>query len=203
MIKNGLIRFSLLGILLILLTSACNTPRYSHANDHRSYKSSTRYASHHTKKSRKHRSAKKHRRKHRVKKEVAAPAKLELRQSLVQSAERYLGTQYVYGGKTPNPGFDCSGFTSWVYSQHDIPLEGASHHQSRMGKKIAKEKAAPGDLMFFGSGSKVSHVAMVRDNKGDKLEVIHSTSGGGVRIDEVNHSPYWKKRYLYTRQVIR
>lgn len=200
MIKNALTRFSLLGAMLVFLLSACSTPRYSHAKHQKTKKERTaRYASN-TKSSK--RTKTKRSRSARSSKKVAAVKSLDLRLSIIKSAERFLGTKYVYGGKTPSPGFDCSGFTSYVFQENGVPVKGASHHQSKMGKKIPKEKAAPGDLVFFGKGSKVSHVAIVKANTGNKLEVIHSTSSSGVKVDDINSSDYWKKRYLYTREVI-
>ena len=74
--------------------------------------------------------------------------------------------------------------------------------KSKLGKKVSKSKVAPGDLIFFGKGSKVSHVAIVKANTGNSLEVIHSTSGSGVRVDDINTSHYQKKRYLYARKAI-
>ena len=193
MIKNVFTRFSLLAALLIFVMSACSTPRYSHTNNRKT--SRVRHtASSKAKKTRKSRST------------VAKVSKLDndnVRSQIVKSAEKFMGIKYVYGGKTPSPGFDCSGFTSYVYQQNGIPVKGASHHQAKMGKRISKSKVEPGDLIFFGSGSKVSHVAIVKANIGDELEVIHSTSSAGVRIDEINGSSYWNKRYLYARQVIR
>lgn len=205
MIKNGSIRFSLLGIFLVLLLSACSTPRYSHANQGRKSESTnSRYASNHRNKSTRTKDYKSHPSESRVKtSEVANIDKLNLRNSIVKSAEQYLGTQYVYGGKSPNPGFDCSGFTCWVFKQNGLNVNGASHQQSKLGKKVDKSKAKPGDLIFFGSGSKVSHVAIVKNNSGEKLEVIHSTSGKGVRVDDINDSDYWNKRYLYAVEVIK
>lgn len=193
-------RFSLLGALLIFLTTACSTPRYSHAGDRSSSKRSAKYAkndrSSRTYKSKTSTSSK------RTKTTVAKVEKLDLRNSVIASAEKFIGLQYKWGGKSPKSGFDCSGFTSYVMQENGINVQGASHHQSKLGKKVSKSKVAPGDLIFFGSGSKVSHVAIVKANDGNSLKVIHSTSGSGVRIDDINDSDYWNKRYLYARQVI-
>ena len=201
MIKNGLMRFSLLGALLIFLMTACSTPRYSHAGDRSSSSRTERYAKNtHKSKSRK---AKTNRPTSKRSTSVANVDKLDLRLNVVASAEKFLGLKYKWGGKTPNSGFDCSGFTSYVMQENGVNVQGASHHQSKLGKKVSKSKVAPGDLIFFGKGSKVSHVAIVKANVGNSLEVIHSTSGSGVRVDDINNSDYWNKRYLYARQVIR
>lgn len=208
MIKNGLVRFSLLGALLIFLMTACSTPRYSHAGDYNSSRQSKKYAKN-DRQSRNNRSAKVYTStktsstNRRRSGNVAKIEKLDLRLSVVASAERFIGMKYKWGGKTPKTGFDCSGFTSYVMQENGVNVQGASHHQSRLGKRISKSKVAPGDLIFFGKGTKVSHVAIVKANTGDSLEVIHATSGSGVRVDDINNSNYWNKRYLYARQVIR
>ena len=209
MIKNGLIRLSLLGAFLIFLMTACSTPRYSHAGD-RSYSSKTsRYAKNDDRKSKKYRSKSRKSNSRRETKStsyrtsISKVDKLDLRLSVVASAEKFIGLKYKWGGKSPKSGFDCSGFTSYVMQENGVNVQGASHHQSKLGKRISKSKVAPGDLIFFGKGSKVSHVAIVKVNEGNSLEVIHATSGSGVRVDDINNSDYWNKRYLYARQVIR
>ncbi|MDC1284059.1 C40 family peptidase [Saprospiraceae bacterium] len=200
MIKNGLMRFSLLGALLIFLMTACSTPRYSH-NGSRSSSSTTKRYAKNTRKSYSDK-AKTNRSNTNRKASVAKVDKLDLRLNVVASAEKFLGLRYKWGGKTPKSGFDCSGFTSFVMQENGVNVQGASYHQSKLGKKVSKSKVAPGDLIFFGKGSKVSHVAIVKANTGNSLEVIHSTSGSGVRVDDINNSNYWNKRYLYARQVI-
>lgn len=208
MIKNGLVRFSLLGVFLIFLMSSCSTPRYSHAGDRSSSRATKKYAkndrkSSKSRSSRKYKTTDKSNTKKRSRTSVAKVEKLDLRLSVVASAERFIGLKYKWGGKSPKSGFDCSGFTSYVMQENGVNVQGASQHQSKLGKKVSKSKVAPGDLIFFGKGSKVSHVAIVKANTGDSLEVIHATSGSGVRIDDINNSSYWNKRYLYARQVIR
>jgi len=59
-----------------------------------------------------------------------------------------------------------------------------------------------GDLVFFGSKRKVSHVAIVASVEKNKIEVIHSTSSRGVVIDNISNSDYWQKRYLFGRDVL-
>lgn len=208
MIKNGLIRFSLLGTLSIFLMTACSTPRYSHAGDRSSSKRSEKYAKNDRKSrsdrpNRTYKERKKTPKSKRSKATIAKVETLDLRNSVVASAEKFIGLKYKWGGKTPKSGFDCSGFTSYVMQENGVNVQGASRHQSKLGKRVSKSKVAPGDLIFFGKGSKVSHVAIVKANTGKSLEVIHATSGSGVRIDDINDSDYWNKRYLYARQVIR
>jgi cell wall-associated NlpC family hydrolase len=127
---------------------------------------------------------------------------VQLRKAIVSDAQAHIGTQYVYGGKRPG-GFDCSGFTSYVLSGNGVTLRGSSRDQSRVGSTKPLRELAPGDLAFFGSSGKVSHVGIVKQNTGDQLIVIHATSSNGVREDDVLGSNYWKSRLLFGRDVIR
>jgi peptidoglycan DL-endopeptidase CwlO len=67
---------------------------------------------------------------------------------LVGFARGLLGTPYVYGGSSPS-GFDCSGFTSYVYAHFGIELPHSSGAQSVLGRHVARAALRPGDLVFF------------------------------------------------------
>lgn len=124
------------------------------------------------------------------------------RKKIVSSAKKYIGKSYTYGGKKPSTGFDCSGFTAHVYKNNGINLSGPSHSQAKQGKRKSMRELQEGDLVFFGKNNKVSHVAIVTDVNQNKLKVIHSTSSRGVVIDDISSSKYWKKRYLFGRDVM-
>ena len=125
-----------------------------------------------------------------------------LRSDIVAEAEKYIGITYHYGGKTPSPGFDCSGFLTYVFGQKGLPIRGSSKTLAKMGRKKSINAVETGDLAFFGSNGKVTHVALVVDQQDQQLRVIHSTSTGGVRIDDVFSSSYWKSKYLFSRSII-
>jgi cell wall-associated NlpC family hydrolase len=129
-------------------------------------------------------------------------AELELRTSIVESAIKWQGKGYKYGGKSPETGFDCSGFTGYVFTQAGIPLNGPSHAQAKLGIKKDKESLSAGDLVFFGDKDKISHVAIVASKTGEVLEIIHATTTAGVRVDNISHSPYWEKRFLFGTDII-
>ena len=124
-----------------------------------------------------------------------------LRQDIAKYAAKQEGAKYKYGAKGPRQ-FDCSGLTCYIYKAHDIDLPPGSYNQARLGMKIKIEKAQPGDLVFFGRGTKVNHVALILKNTGAGLEVIHSTSSRGVIKENVSRSSYWKPRILYVRNVL-
>ena len=126
----------------------------------------------------------------------------ELREEIVSSAIRYEGTQYRSGGKSPQTGFDCSGFTGYIFTQNGIPLSGPSHKLAELGKQKSKNDLMPGDLVFFGNEDRISHVAIVSAITDDQLKVVHATTSAGVKVDEISGSEYWTSRFLFGRDVI-
>jgi peptidoglycan DL-endopeptidase CwlO len=70
--------------------------------------------------------------------------------SVIATAKQYLGVPYVWGGSTPS-GFDCSGFTSYVYRSVGVSLPRTSRAQQNVGTRISLSQVQPGDLVFRGS----------------------------------------------------
>lgn len=126
-----------------------------------------------------------------------------VRGNVLQEAKKYLGLKYIWGGTTPK-GFDCSGFTSYVLAQKGVGIARSSRYQAKQGKAVDLAKAKTGDLVFFskfGKGGRVTHVALVVDNKEDGVYIIHSTRRGIV-VDNLSQSNYWKPKILYAKDVI-
>jgi cell wall-associated NlpC family hydrolase len=126
-----------------------------------------------------------------------------VRGNIIEEAKKYLGLKYIWGGTTPK-GFDCSGFTSYVLAQKGVGIARSSRYQARQGTDIDISSAKTGDLVFFskfGKGGRVTHVAMVVDNKKDGVYIIHSTRRGIV-VDNLSESSYWKPKALYAKDVI-
>ncbi len=130
-----------------------------------------------------------------------------MRQEIARVARRYLGIRYRSSGKNPGAGFDCSGFTGYVFKKLGIPLKASSPAQAKEGRKIPFPQARKGDLAFFGhKGRKgkyfVNHAAIVISEPGEPLAIIHSASRKGIVITRVNEDPYWKKSLLFVKSVL-
>jgi cell wall-associated NlpC family hydrolase len=126
--------------------------------------------------------------------EASAP---EANTDIVRSAYSYRGTPYRYGGSARG-GFDCSGFTSYLYRQKGVNLPHSARAQAQMGQKVDKANLKAGDLVFFHTVTPgISHVGMyVGDGK-----FVHASSrrSGGVRVDSLN-SGYYSQRLRGARR---
>jgi cell wall-associated NlpC family hydrolase len=127
---------------------------------------------------------------------------ISIREDVLKFAQKHVGTKYLYGGKDPK-GFDCSGFTYYVLRKFDIPVDRTSRSQELNGKSIRLKEVQAGDLVFFRRSpiGSVFHVALVKSNTREGLEVIHSTSRGVV-VENISRSSYWKPKLSSARTVI-
>lgn len=116
------------------------------------------------------------------------------REGIVEISKRYIGFPYKSGGNTPE-GFDCSGFTQYVYKKagYSLPRTTVDQYNLLEPVKIPKK----GDLVFFSIyNNKVSHVGIYI---GD-FQFIHSPrTGKKVEIADLRNS-YWKKHYIGARK---
>jgi cell wall-associated NlpC family hydrolase len=102
--------------------------------------------------------------------------------AIVKYARRFLGIRYVYGGTSPSSGFDCSGFTRFVYAHFGISLPHYSGAQWSLGRAVSRVGLRPGDLVFF---SGLGHVGLYIGG-GRFIHAPHT--GTSVEIDSLDSS---------------
>ncbi len=127
-----------------------------------------------------------------------ASVKVPAGSDVVRTAYAYRGTPYHFGGTGRN-GFDCSGFTSYVYGKKGVALPHNAAAQFAHGAKVTKGELKPGDLVFFHCGRRgISHVGIFVGNG----KFVHASSprSGGVRVDSLNDS-YYKSTFRGARRV--
>ncbi|ETT74202.1 cell wall-associated hydrolase (invasion-associated protein) [Paenibacillus sp. FSL R7-277] len=111
--------------------------------------------------------------------------------------DKAIGTKYVSGGTSTN-GFDCSGFTMYVFDKIGINLPHQSGSQYQMGTAVSRDEMRPGDLVFFNtSGKGISHVGIY---VGDG-EFAHASSSRGVTISSLSDS-YYVNRYVGAKRIM-
>ena len=119
-------------------------------------------------------------------------------EDIVNYAKQYLGYKYVYGGTTPS-GFDCSGFTQYVYKHFGYSLNRVSSSQASNGVSISKQNMQPGDLICFSNSkgsNNIGHVGIYIGNG----EFIHAAnSRKGVIISNVDGEGFY---YVCSRRII-
>ncbi|RKD21895.1 hypothetical protein BEP19_14735 [Ammoniphilus oxalaticus] len=110
-------------------------------------------------------------------------------QRLTSAINSGLGVPYRYGGATMS-GFDCSGYTSHVYSQLGVKLPRDSRSQYNVGQSVSMSEMEKGDLIFFDTGGgRITHVGIYVGNN----RMAHAPSSGGKsRIDSLD---WYKKNY--------
>jgi cell wall-associated NlpC family hydrolase len=116
---------------------------------------------------------------------------------LDETISKVIGVKYNWGGTTTS-GFDCSGFTGYVFKKLGIELPRTSRDMSKRGKKVARDDLRPGDLVFFNTDGKgVSHVGIyIGDGK-----FAHASRKPGVTITSLSQE-YYADRYLGARRVM-
>jgi len=117
------------------------------------------------------------------------------RTTLVRYARRYLGVPYSYGGTSPRSGFDCSGFTRFVYAHFGIALPHYSGAQFGMGRRVPRAALRPGDLLFFDG---LGHVGLYVGG-GRFIHAPHT----GTRVSIASISGWYAGRYDGARRLLR
>lgn len=121
----------------------------------------------------------------------------DLRLKIIEIAEDWLGTNYLWGGESKS-GADCSGFVQSVFAEAGINIPRTSRQQYSAALTILKINAKPGDLIFFKSGSTINHVGIYIGNN----TMIHSSSTYGVVRQSINDN-YYVKRFAGFGRLIK
>ena len=112
---------------------------------------------------------------------------------IVSLAQQYLGVPYVYGGSSSS-GFDCSGFTMYVFSQLGVKLPHGATSQLSYGASVSRSELQPGDLVFFYDG--IGHVGIYIGGG----QFIHA-SDYGVVVASL-YSSYWAGNYYGAGRIL-
>lgn len=120
--------------------------------------------------------------------------------SVVSYAKQYLGYKYVSGGASPQSGFDCSGFTSYVYKNFGKSLSRTSSAQASDGVAVSKENLQPGDIVVFNNSSNtaVGHVGIYI---GSNTFIHAANAKKGVITTSLSDS-YYSARYVTARRIL-
>jgi peptidoglycan DL-endopeptidase CwlO len=109
-------------------------------------------------------------------------------------SKRYLGIRYRWAGSSPSSGFDCSGFTMYMYRKVGVGLPHNAAMQYRHGRPVSRRNLRPGDLVFFNG---LGHVGIYL--QGNRF--IHaSSSGGNVKISSLSGT-WYGERYVGARRL--
>ncbi len=110
--------------------------------------------------------------------------------AIYKEAQKYVGTPYVWGGSTPNTGFDCSGYVCWVYNQngYDVGRTTANGLWNK-SQHISEAEAKPGDLVFFEGTYDTQGKSHVGIYLGNGMMV---SAGDPIKYANI-HSSYWQK----------
>ena len=119
----------------------------------------------------------------------------DIRVDICQYAKEFLGNPYVWGGTSLTKGADCSGYVLSVFKKYGVSLPHSSVAQAKCGTTIKVSEAKPGDLIFYGNGKSINHVAICIGNG----QVIHASSPKtGIKISNISYrSPIKAVRILY------
>src|SRR5680860_3132 len=122
--------------------------------------------------------------------EALAEQKRQRESLLVETAMRYRGVPYVWGGSSPS-GFDCSGLVRYSFAQLGVSLPHSSRAQFKYGTAVARDNLLPGDLVFF--GSPIHHVGIYVGG-GNMINAPYT--GTNVRVDDIS-----RRDYVGTRRI--
>ena len=122
---------------------------------------------------------------------------------VIEEAMHYLGTPYHWGGQTPK-GFDCAGFTRYIFGKFGVSLSSGAQPQYRQGRILEDNEISKGDLVFYGGrhhSKVIGHVGIVTEVDSTGFYFIHSATSTGICISH-SREPYYKNRYIGACRVV-
>lgn len=117
---------------------------------------------------------------------------------IAQQAQHFLGKPYVWGGTNPN-GFDCSGFTQYVYLQFGVQVPRNSYDQYQVGKTVNKTELQPGDLVFFSTYAPGPSHLGIYIGEGKFVHALNQDTGV---ITSTLDADYYRDRFLGGKRVL-
>ena len=118
---------------------------------------------------------------------------------IVAFAKKYLGYKYVYGGASPSKGFDCSGFTTYVYKHFGYSISRTGAAQAKNGKAVSKSEMQEGDLICFSNSSSSKRIGHVGIYIGGGKFIHAANSRKGVIISNVSGDGFY---FVCARHII-
>ncbi len=116
-----------------------------------------------------------------------------------EAAHKELGVPYLYGGESPQAGFDCSGLMQWAYHQVGVNLPRVADQQFTVGTSVGVNDLKEGDLVFFRiGGGDVDHVGMY---VGNHMFLEAPRTGEVVQMADLRN-PYWSSQFAGARRVV-
>ena len=110
--------------------------------------------------------------------------------AIYKEAQKYVGTPYVWGGSTPETGFDCSGYVCWVYNQNGYDVgRTTANGLWQKSQHISEAEAKPGDLVFFKGTYDTPGMSHTGIYLGNGMMV---SAGDPIKYADI-HSSYWQK----------
>ena len=113
-------------------------------------------------------------------------------------AQQFVGNPYRYGGNSLTNGIDCSGFTQQIMAKFGYSISRTSSSQSGVGRAVSTSNLRAGDLVFYGDGGSIDHVALYIGGG----QVVHASNSapyprGGIKISNVNYrTPICARRII-------
>ncbi len=125
----------------------------------------------------------------------------EIRENLVAAAERFMGTEYSWGGASSHDGFDCSGLARTIYYLNGLSLPRSAAEQFRAGEAVSRDRLLKGDLVFFAASPNraISHVGIY---VGESAFIHAPGKDRKIRKDSLDGS-YFKEHFSGARTYLK